>query len=208
MAIELLCATGNAGKRREYEQAAGEGFRLRGLPPVGCPEEGGTFKDNAIAKALAYSQWVLEHSNRDRDKECFVFSDDSGLAVDALGGAPGIHSARFAGPDAGDDANNTLLLNKLAHFPRSKRVARFVCCIALARCGRMVRTFEAEVAGYVLDEPAGTGGFGYDPLFYVPALDATFAELSPEEKWLHSHRGQAFRLMVEWLRQAPPDKAP
>ena len=201
MPIALLCATSNQYKLKEYQLSAGDGFGILGLPSVPCAEVGNTFEDNAVAKALAYSQWVLDQQDRDHDKSPFVFADDSGLAVDSLGGAPGIHSARFAGEEATDAANNALLLKKLAHFPRSLRAARFVCCIALARVGRIVRTFEAEVEGYILEQPVGEGGFGYDPLFYVPDLEATFAELSPEEKWLHSHRGHAFHEMVEWLTQ-------
>ncbi len=201
MPVELLCATSNENKLREYQRSAGDAFTILGLPPVPCPEVGSTFEDNAVAKALAYSQWVLGQQDRDHEKSPFVFADDSGLVVDSLGGAPGIHSARFAGEDADDDANNALLLDKLARFPRSRQAARFVCCIALARVGRIVRTFEAEVGGYILEKRVGEGGFGYDPLFYLPELGATFAELSPEEKWLHGHRGHAFHDMVEWLGQ-------
>ena len=200
MPIELLCATSNQNKLKEYQLAAGEEFTILGLPPLPCPEVGSTFEDNAVAKVLAYSQWVLDHQDRDRERSPFVFADDSGLVVDSLGGAPGIHSARFAGPQADDQANNALLLEKLANFPRSLRAARFVCSIALARVGRLVRTFEAEVGGYILEQAVGEGGFGYDPLFYVPELEASFAELSPEEKWLHSHRGHAFHELIEWLR--------
>ena len=202
MPIELLCATSNQNKLKEYQLAAGAEFTILGLPPLPCPEVGSTFEDNAVAKALAYSQWVLDHQDRGRERSPFVFADDSGLVVDSLGGAPGIRSARFAGPRADDPANNALLLEKLANFPRSLRAARFVCSIALARVGRVVRTFEAEVGGYILEQAVGEGGFGYDPLFYVPELEASFAELSPEEKWLHSHRGHAFHELVEWLRQA------
>ena len=200
MPIELLCATSNPNKLKEYQLAAGEEFTILGLPPLPCPEVGSTFEDNAVAKALAYSQWVLDHQDRDRERSPFVFADDSGLVVDSLGGAPGIRSARFAGPGADDQANNALLLEKLANFPRSLRAARFVCCIALARVGRVVRTFEAAVGGYILEEAVGEGGFGYDPLFYVPELEASFAELSLEQKWVHSHRGHAFLELGEWLQ--------
>lgn len=201
MPLELLCATSNEHKLREYQRSVGQSFSVLALPSVPCPEVGSTFEDNAAAKALAYSQWLLDQQDRDRDKSPFVFADDSGLAVDSLAGAPGIHSARFAGEDADDAANNALLLDKMAHVPRPRRSARFVCCIAVARAGRIARTFEAEVGGYILEKPVGDGGFGYDPLFYVEALGATFAELSPEEKWLHSHRGRASHDMVEWLSQ-------
>ena len=201
MPIELLCATSNPHKLKEYQRSAGDRFCILGLPAVPCPEAGNTFKDNAASKAIAYSQWVLDQQDSDYDKASFVFADDSGLVVDSLDGAPGIQSARFAGEGASDAANNALLLERLAHFPRSRRAARFVCCIVLARVGRVIRSFETQVEGYVLEEPVGEGGFGYDPLFYVPGLDMTFSQLSPEEKWLHSHRGHAFHDFVEWLSQ-------
>jgi XTP/dITP diphosphohydrolase len=133
-----------------------------------------------------------------------VFADDSGLVVDALAGAPGIYSARFAGPDADDQSNNTLLLDKLRGVETSRRTARFVCTIALAQAGKVLRTFTGSAEGRILEAPVGTNGFGYDPLFYFPELDKGFAELPPEVKWAHSHRGKAFRAMLEWLRTNPP----
>ena len=201
MSIELFCATGNKGKLLEFQQAAGDHVVIQELPSLPCPEVGKTFEDNAVAKAICYSQSLREMLDEFTGRSPLVFADDSGLAVDALHGAPGIHSARFAGFDTNDTANNSLLLRKLHTVPQSRRAARFVCCIALTRVGRLIKTFEAEVEGWILEEPRGDKGFGYDPLFYLPELDATFAELRPEEKWLHSHRGHAFHELLDWLRQ-------
>ncbi len=223
--IELFCATANSHKLREFRQAAGEGLLIRGLPPCDCPEEGATFQENAVSKALSYS---YDNRRRELEKqekggtrtgraakplvftgdstkaakagtEPLLFADDSGLVVDALGGRPGIYSARFAGPDAGDDDNNALLLQQLSGVPREKRTARFVCCIALVRGSALLKTFQGEAEGLVLDGPAGSGGFGYDPLFFFPALGKSFSEIPAETKWKHSHRGDAFRQMLDWL---------
>ena len=198
--IELFCATGNPGKRREFQQAAGPDVVIRGLPPVPCPEDGKTFEENAKEKALCYSRAAASLAGESRQEIPLVFADDSGLVVDALGGAPGVHSARFAGPNGGDEANNTLLLEKLRGLPPSERTARFVCCIALTRGGNLHEMFRAEVVGVILDRPVGTGGFGYDPLFFDPVLGKSFAQLTPSEKWRASHRGRAFRKMLAWLR--------
>lgn len=195
MALRLYCATSNPGKLFEFQQAAGEGVEIHGLPPVPCPETGATFEENAVSKALCYSAALQGAPNN----ATLLFADDSGLAVDALDGAPGIHSARFAGPGAGDAANNALLLAKLDGVPRPLRTARFVCCIALSQGGRVIRTFRGEVSGIILSQGRGGGGFGYDPLFYLPELGYTFAELTPRQKWMHSHRGQAFEQMLAWL---------
>ncbi len=200
MPIELFCATSNKGKLLEFRQASGEDVVIQGLPPVACAEDGRSFEDNAAAKAICYAQSLRESLDKFSERSPLVFADDSGLEVDALNGAPGIQSARFAGSDADDAANNTLLLEKLHDVPLPRRTARFVCCIALTRDARLIKTFQADVKGMILKESRGDGGFGYDPLFYVPALDATFAELTPEKKWRHSHRGQAFREMLDWLR--------
>ena len=201
MPIELFCATSNKGKLLEFRQASGEDVVIQGLPPVDCAEVGRSFEDNAAAKAICYAQSLRESLDKFSERSPLVFSDDSGLEVDALNSAPGIHSARFAGFDADDAANNTLLLEKLHDVPHPRRTARFVCCIALTRVGRLIKTFQADVKGMILKEARGDGGFGYDPLFYVPTLDATFAELTPEKKWMHSHRGQAFREMLNWLHE-------
>lgn len=193
----LYCATTNPGKLREFQHAADElapgefhfdllpGFR--NLEP---PEENGaTFTDNAVLKAIFYSRHADE----------MVFADDSGLAVDALNGAPGVHSARFSGPDATDGGNNRLLLEKLQGV--SVRTARYVCVIALARQGQLLGTFEGKVEGEILDHERGAGGFGYDPMFYYPPFGLTFGEATKEQKLTVSHRGEAFRGMLEFLRR-------
>jgi XTP/dITP diphosphohydrolase len=194
--IRLFCATGNPGKLREFRMAAGpEGGVAIGLlagyreiPP--CAEDGLTFEENAIRKARHYGP----HARG------LLFADDSGLEVDALGGAPGVYSARFAGPDATDEANNRLLLEKLQGV--GDRSARFVCAIALVEGERLLRVFHGAVEGRITDEPRGSSGFGYDPLFYYPPYGSTFGEAPAERKFEVSHRGQALRAMLEWLRGA------
>ena len=202
MPIELFCATSNKGKLLEFRQASGADVVIQGLPSVDCAEVGRSFEDNAVAKAICYAQSLSGKLDKFSEQAPLVFADDSGLEVDALNGAPGILSARFAGSDADDAANNRLLIEKLHDVPLPRRTARFVCCIALTRAGRIIKTFQADVKGMILKEARGEGGFGYDPLFYVPALEATFAELLPDEKWMYSHRGQAFRKMLDWLRES------
>jgi len=201
-ALKLYCATSNQGKLREFRQAAGEDIEIQGLPKVPCPETGRTFEENAVRKAICYSR-----SDAELPADALVFADDSGLAVDALRGEPGIHSARFAGPVADDLANNLLLLDQLSDVPPRARTARFICCIALTRTGRLIRTFQGEAWGRILEEQRGEKGFGYDPLFYLPELDRTFAELDPQQKGLHSHRGRAFRQLLAWLRETEEGKS-
>ena len=128
-----------------------------------------------------------------------MFSDDSGLCVDALGGAPGVFSARFAGPQASDEANNRKLLADLHSCPGPQRTAHYICVIALAQRGRVLAVTEGRVDGLILEAPRGSGGFGYDPLFFHPPLGKTFAELDPEEKFAVSHRGEAFRKLLNDL---------
>ena len=188
----LYCATGNAGKLREFRMAADvtrigiellPGFRQ--LPPA--LEDGATFEENAIRKALHYSPHAAG----------LLFADDSGLEVEALGGAPGVYSARFSGPHATDDSNNRLLLEKLRGV--ANRTARFVCAIALVEGERVIGVYHGAVEGEILDEPRGAGGFGYDPLFYCPAFGCTFGEATAEQKLSLSHRGQAVRAMLASL---------
>ncbi len=202
----ILIATSNAGKLRDFAAAAAtvgvETLGLPGfdsLPPV--VEDGATFEANARKKA--------EHYSRNNPGE-LVIADDSGLEVDALHGAPGVHSARYAAmkwePDgtrenSTDADNNARLLSDLQNVPDEKRTARFVCVIAAARDGQTLATFRAETEGLVLHAPRGSGGFGYDPLFYFPDLEKTFGELGPEEKAGVSHRGKAFRKFLEWVRE-------
>jgi XTP/dITP diphosphohydrolase len=192
--LRLYCATTNPGKLREFRKALEGSFEVEALPGLSgippCEETGTTFEENAVQKALYYSQ---------RSDE-FVFVDDSGLEVDALNGAPGVYSARFAGPEFSDEANNRLLIAKMRGVLH--RTARFVCVVALARGGQLVRTFGGEVEGRLVEEPRGTGGFGYDPLFFYPPFDCTFGEVSLERKMEVSHRSIAQRAMGAWLLQS------
>lgn len=189
MPLELYCGTGNPGKLREFQEAAGAEIVIRPCGPRNCPETGDTFEINAIEKALCYSESL--------PPDALLFVDDSGLAVDALGGAPGVYSARFAGEGASDADNNRLLIERLRGV--ENRVARYVCVIAVVRGGRVLATSESTAGGLIQDEPRGTNGFGYDPHFFFPATNCTFAELTPAEKWPHSHRGKAFRKVLKWL---------
>jgi XTP/dITP diphosphohydrolase len=193
--MRLYCATTNRGKLREFRLAieslsAGawtaepvEGFE--DIPVY--VETGAMFEDNAAGKAVYYSAHAPGP----------LFADDSGLVVDALGGAPGVRSARYAGEGAGDEANNRLLLERLAGV--EDRTARFVCVVALAERGKLLGTFRGSVEGRMLDSPRGRDGFGYDPLFFYPPFNCTFAEIPGARKQEVSHRGQALRAMVEYL---------
>jgi XTP/dITP diphosphohydrolase len=198
----VLIATSNPGKLRDFSGAASaHGVTIASLPDFdslpGVREDGATFEANARKKAEYYSGFVPGE---------IVLADDSGLEVDALGGAPGVHSARYAATspegNANDYANNARLLRELSRA--TNRAARFVCVIAAARDGRTLSTFQSEAQGSILEAPCGSGGFGYDPLFFFPALGKTFAELTPEEKAGVSHRGAAFRKFLEWYRRQPP----
>lgn len=199
--MRLYCATTNAGKLREFRLAVARfgGGRLdvdpvaglTGIPP--CEETGATFEENAVQKAVYYSVHAPGP----------LFADDSGLEVRALGGAPGVVSARFAGEGATDEANNRLLLQKLAGI--EDRAAQFVCVIALAERGRPIRTFRGVVEGRIIDEARGPNGFGYDPLFFHEPFGGTFGEASAERKLLVSHRAKALELMVAyWIARGTP----
>ena len=188
----LYCATGNAGKVREFRMAAQAapveiellpGYRQ--LPE--CVEDGATFEENAIKKARHYAPHAPG----------LLFADDSGLEVDALGGAPGVYSARYSGPGATDESNNRLLLERLRGV--QNRAARFVCKIALVEGERLRGVFHGAVEGMLLEEARGSGGFGYDPLFWCPAFGCTFGEATAEQKFALSHRGQALRAMLAAL---------
>ena len=190
----LFCGTGNPGKLREFRaiaQALSAGVTIDLLPGfenIPAPvEDGATFGENAIIKARHYSA----HINAP------VFADDSGLMVESLDGAPGVYSARYSGPGATDESNNRLLLENLRDV--SDRTARFVCLIALVERGRVLGVYSGSVEGTILEAPRGSGGFGYDPLFYYPPLDCTFGEASEEQKTAVSHRGLALRNMLRAL---------
>jgi XTP/dITP diphosphohydrolase len=197
----ILIATSNPGKIRDFAGAAYvHGIEVApfpnfaSLPPV--MEDGATFEANARKKAEAYSQNIAGE---------LVIADDSGLEVDALGGAPGVHSARYAAdqPHAAesntdDEANNAKLVQEIRRVPPQKRTARFVCWIAAAREGTTLAVFSGKAEGIIIEQARGANGFGYDPLFYFPAIEKTFAELSPLEKAKYSHRGAAFRAFLVW----------
>ncbi len=189
--MKLYCATTNPGKLREFQVSADPEIEtLPGVAEIAAPEEtGATFEENAVLKAVYYSRFA----------DGLVFADDSGLVVDALGGAPGVHSARYAGEGADSQANNALLLAKMRG--QRERSCRFVCVVALARGGALVRTFEGQVEGQLLEEGRGEGGFGYDPLFYFPAYGCTLAEVDAARKLDVSHRGKAFAGLLAYLRR-------
>ena len=194
---ELLIATANPGKVREFREMLAGGsagnsrFRdlseFTGVRPV--EETGDTFLANASLKASGYAKQL----------GLWALADDSGLEVDALGGKPGVHSARWAelnGTGKGDSDNNATLLRQLAQVPDDQLTARFVCVLALADSGgRVILTARGTVEGRIIREPRGAGGFGYDPLFLIDRLGRTTAELPPAEKHAISHRGEALRAM-------------
>jgi XTP/dITP diphosphohydrolase len=197
----ILIATSNTGKLRDFAGAAeSHGVEVKSVPGLSslpaAIEDGLTFDSNARKKAEHYSRFLSGE---------IVLADDSGLEIDALGGAPGVHSARYAAEEphraennTDDAANNARVLRQLKGIPRDRRTGRFVCVIAAARDGQTLATFRGEAEGIVLDRPRGCGGFGYDPLFYFPPLQKTFAELAPDPKARYSHRGVAFRKFLSW----------
>lgn len=186
----IVFATNNRHKLAEVREILGGRFNVLSLADIGChddiPETGSTFEENALQKA----RWVKEHYGYD------CFADDSGLEVDALGGAPGVFSARYAGVHGDDAANNARLLTELQG--KSDRHARFRCAVALA-FGNEVRFFSGAVEGEILAGPQGEGGFGYDPLFRPEGWDRSFAMAAPAEKHAVSHRGKAVRALAQWL---------
>lgn len=208
--MKLYLASANPGKLREFRAAAlARGIEVEPVPgiqalPSGI-EDGLTFAENARKKALHFSQYAPGP----------VLADDSGIWVEALSGAPGVHSARFAGPEASDEANNQKLLEEL-HRVESRggrtsdqndqspaharnRSAHYDCVIALAESGRLLTVVEGRVDGQIIDTPRGQGGFGYDPYFFYPPFGKTFAEISTEEKFTVSHRGEAFRKLLKFI---------
>ncbi|MFN7999141.1 MAG: RdgB/HAM1 family non-canonical purine NTP pyrophosphatase [Bryobacteraceae bacterium] len=190
--MKLYCATGNPGKLREFQLAAGQSpVQVEAVPGFAdltqAEETGATFEENAILKALHYGAHAPG----------WLFADDSGLEVDALGDAPGVFSARFAGPGATDQANNELLLERLRGV--GNRSARFVCVIALVDRTKVLATFRGTVDGRILQEPRGPNGFGYDPLFFYPPFGCSFGEVPSDQKLTVSHRGQALRSLFQHL---------
>ena len=193
----LLVATGNPGKAREYRHLLGKvPYRVASLGELGIAQEveetGSSFEENALIKARAYCSL----------SGLLTLADDSGLEVDCLGGAPGVMSARYGGPGATDGDRVRLLLKRLLDIPWGDRTARFRCVIALVSPSGAVETATGAVEGYIGYEPRGSDGFGYDPVFYIPRLGKTVAELSLEEKNTISHRSQAARKAVAFLDKA------
>ena len=201
--LPIYVATSNPGKITDFKAAAANlGLTVQTVPGFEqfeqAVENGATFAENACIKAEHYSRLT---------PGAFVMADDSGLVVDALNGAPGVHSARYAAVvkvgagshlNSSDAENNNLLIEQLKRLPQSDRTGKFVCVIAIAKDGTTLETFNGEARGELLTSTRGTYGFGYDPLFYFPELNKTFAELPPEEKAKYSHRGKAFRKFLEW----------
>ena len=228
--MRVLIATSNQGKLRDFAGAAAlHGVEIEGLRDfagiVAPVEDGATFEENARKKSEYYSRYAPGE---------LVLADDSGLSVDALNGAPGVHSARFAEgnallPKSGrssdrsgvhnldparidqaivDQANNAKLLGELEAVLEGRRGASFVCVISAAQDGAEVAHFRGEARGEILRQGRGALGFGYDPLFYLPVLAKSFAELTPEEKALVSHRGAALRNFLAWARERPESTTP
>ena len=202
MKKKILIATSSAGKLRDFAgAAAAHDVEVAAIPNFSAlplvVEDGETFAANARKKAEGYSLAAAGE---------IVIADDSGLEVDALNGDPGVHSARYAAEDprkaeenSDDNANNARLLRELCEVPAQKRTGQFVCVLAAAQDGKTLATFRGIAEGIILDAPRGTNGFGYDPLFFFPQINKTFAELTAEEKSQYSHRGAAFRKLLDWL---------
>ncbi len=201
----VLVATSNPGKIRDLAGAGSHfGMEVAQIPNFSSLplviEDGQTFEANARKKAEEYSRYAPGE---------IVIADDSGLAVDALGGAPGVHSARYAAGEphlaeanTDDDANNATLIREIKRMPSDQRTGRFVCWIAAARDGQTLEVFDGKAEGVILETPKGSNGFGYDPLFFFPQINKTFAELTAEEKARYSHRGEAFRKFLQWYSQS------
>ena len=202
----ILLATSNPGKLRDLAGAASHyGIDVYQIPNFSSlplvVEDGATFEANARKKAEQYSRYVPGE---------VVIADDSGLEVDALGGAPGVHSARYAADEphladanTDDEANNAKLIREIRRVPPGKRTGRFVCWIAAARDGNILAVFEGKAEGIIQEMEKGCNGFGYDPLFFFPQINKTFAELTAAEKANYSHRGEAFRKFLEWGSKTP-----
>jgi XTP/dITP diphosphohydrolase len=193
----LLVASTNPGKIREVREFLSSLplhiLTLADFPGLGVsPEEGRTFEENARGKSLFYS----------RATGIQVMAEDSGLEIDKLGGAPGVYSARFSGEAATDESNIDKVLALLTGVPREERRARFVCCIALSLKERVLTEIRGTVEGLITEERRGASGFGYDPIFYYPPLDKTFAQMTPGEKNSVSHRGRALRQLRDFLAGA------
>ena len=196
MTKTLLVATHNQGKVKEYAEMLSDlDINWQSLDDIGLTQEveesGATFLENALLKAAGYA----------REAGCLTLADDSGLVVDALDGGPGVTTARYGGPELSSRERYEYLLSNLRGVPSEERTARFVCIIALADAGgTILATAEGRIEGTIAEGPAGDGGFGYDPVFYVPQTGRTMAELPPQTKHTLSHRGNALRAIEPQLR--------
>ncbi|ERN52457.1 XTP/dITP diphosphatase [Alkalihalophilus marmarensis] len=194
MKNQIIIATKNKGKVREFEQMfANDGYQVTSLfeyeeiPDI--EETGKTFAENAVLKAETLAKALNQK----------VIADDSGLVIDALDGRPGVYSARYAGEEKSDKANNEKVLNEMKDIPSEDRTARFVCTIAVASPGEPTYVVEGTCEGIIALEPAGANGFGYDPIMFLPGFEKTMAQLSPQEKNQISHRARALeKLMEQW----------
>jgi XTP/dITP diphosphohydrolase len=191
---QVIIATKNAGKVREFQALLGKrGVEIKSLLDFpDCPdveETGSTFAENAILKAEAMARYF----------NTTVIADDSGLSIDALGGRPGVYSARYAGEEKNDQKNIAKVLSELEGVPFAKRTARFHCALAVAAPERRTAVVEGTCEGYIAEKPQGENGFGYDPIFYIPQKGKTMAQLSAEEKNQISHRAKALeKLDKQW----------
>ncbi len=197
-ARRLLLATTNQGKAREIKKLlAGLNFKIESLvshPELGqFREKGKTFEENSRGKARFYS----------RQYDGLVLAEDSGLEVEALGGKPGVFSARFSGRQATDQKNIKKLLKLMGPLPESQRRARFICVVSLARQGKILKVYKGRLDGRIIFEPRGRNGFGYDPVFFYAPLQKTLAELTAVEKNKISHRGRALRKVRAYLEHWP-----
>ncbi len=201
----LLVATTNADKLREIRGVLLDIpcalVTLQDLAPVPEPEETGlTFGENARLKATYYASRLVDPLGEAERARVLTVAEDSGIAVDALHGEPGVRSARFVRPDATYPERMAELSRRLAALPDKPRTARYICAVTVIRDGKVVYETTGAVEGEIATEPRGTGGFGYDPIFYYPPYKKTLSEVSQEDKRLVSHRGHAFRRLAEWLR--------
>ncbi|MBI4886478.1 MAG: RdgB/HAM1 family non-canonical purine NTP pyrophosphatase [Acidobacteria bacterium] len=204
----VVIATTNPGKLREIRRILGHLpaaiLSLRDFPPVAEPDETGvTFEENARLKALYYDAAVASAAAPAHGGPLCTVAEDSGLVIDALGGAPGVQSARFLGPDASYPERFEEIFRRLAAYPGAPRTARFVCALALVQGGSVIFETTGVVEGDIAAAPRGERGFGYDPIMYFPPYGRTLAEATDEEKERVGHRGQAFRRLAQWLEGRP-----
>lgn len=195
MSQRIIFATGNKNKMTEIRQILGDlPLEILSMKEAGIEadivEDGTTFEENALIKAKTVAEYCDD----------IVLADDSGLEIDYLNGEPGIYSARYAGENTSYEIKNQMILDRLEGVPEEQRTARFVCAIAAVVPGQEPIVVRGTIEGYIGDRPAGENGFGYDPIFYVPDLNCSTAELSPEEKNARSHRGNALRMVRDRLK--------